>query len=253
MSLFDFARPYQQRYGLLGGVVAGLHMRQDWARPAGTLYPVRLPDVRHPFRLRAATSDAMVVHQVFLQRQYDFPLPFVPRTILDAGANVGLASIRFVHRFPSAAVLAVEFDPDSFALLADNVAPYPQIRPLHAAVWMTSGVVTVANPAAPSWSHHPAPVATGRDGIPARTMPELLEALGGAVDLLKLDIEGTERELLGPDAVAWLPAVRSVAIEVHEKERPGTRAIVAATLQAAGLRHAGQSGELLLYLRTDGA
>jgi hypothetical protein len=35
------------------------------------------------------------------------------------------------------------------------------------------------------------------------------------VDLLKIDIEGGERELFSKNAEAWLPAIKNIAIEFH--------------------------------------
>jgi hypothetical protein len=51
-------------------------------------------------------------------------------------------------------------------------------------------------------------------------MQELLERLGGQIDLLKLDVEGAERELFSqnPD---WLNNVSAIFIELHDPFVPG--------------------------------
>jgi hypothetical protein len=51
--------------------------------------------------------------------------------------------------------------------------------------------------------------------IEAYTIPSLMDYGSGKVDLLKLDIEGSESEVFGPDAREWLPRVRNIAIELH--------------------------------------
>src|ERR1035438_2444312 len=47
-----------------------------------------------------------------------------PRLVVDLGENVGYASAYFLSCFPTAKVLAVEPDPDSFELCCRNLVPY---------------------------------------------------------------------------------------------------------------------------------
>ena len=39
----------------------------------------------------------------------------------------------------------------------------------------------------------------------------------GEIDILKIDVEGSEVELFGDTAETWLPRVRNIAIELHGK------------------------------------
>ena len=72
--------------------------------------------------------------QVFLDNEYDFRAVERPQVIVDAGANIGLASILFANRYPQAKILAIEPEHDNFNLLADNVRSYDNIVPLQAAL-----------------------------------------------------------------------------------------------------------------------
>lgn len=60
-----------------------------------------------------------------------------------------------------------------------------------------------------------APVAGETGTAEAFTMKLLIAATGGSVDLLKLDVEGSEREIFGSGAGDWLPFVRNIVIELH--------------------------------------
>jgi Methyltransferase FkbM domain len=52
------------------------------------------------------------------------------------------------------------------------------------------------------------------------TMTEILDRSGfDRVDLLKVDIEGAERELFSSQDVSWLDRVGAIAIEFHEDSR----------------------------------
>jgi hypothetical protein len=55
--------------------------------------PVLLANLRYPMVIRPRTTDRFVFEQIFLDRDYELPVHLFPRLILDAGANVGFASI----------------------------------------------------------------------------------------------------------------------------------------------------------------
>jgi hypothetical protein len=56
--------------------------------------------IAQPVHIRVGTSDVPLYHEILVREQYSIDLPFTPRTITDAGANIGLASIYYAHRFP---------------------------------------------------------------------------------------------------------------------------------------------------------
>jgi hypothetical protein len=56
--------------------------------------------------------------------------------------------------------------------------------------------------------------------VDARRVPQILDELGWEVlDLLKMDIEGAERDVLA-DAGDWLNRVRHIVLEVHPNTSP---------------------------------
>src|SRR5262245_59178053 len=98
-------------------------------RPAGELVRVQVPPLQ-PLFLRAGTSAILIFRQLFIRRELDFPLPGAPAVIIDAGANIGLASLYFAARFPQARILALEVEPSNFRMLTLNTRDYPQVTPL---------------------------------------------------------------------------------------------------------------------------
>ncbi len=64
------------------------------------LVRTRRRDMQHPFFLRLPSSDAWTLEQIFVEKEYRFDVARHPVCILDAGANIGLASILLANRFP---------------------------------------------------------------------------------------------------------------------------------------------------------
>src|SRR6516164_3678329 len=66
------------------------------------------PELTFPFYLRVPSSDVQTYEQIFLHQDYQFAVTRPPQTIVDVGANIGLASLYFANRFPQARILALE-------------------------------------------------------------------------------------------------------------------------------------------------
>ncbi len=97
-----------------------------------------------------------------------------------------------------------------------NLAPYgKRATALQGAIWPQEGRVKL-DPQAEDCANKVTTSSAG-DAATAEaiTMPALIDAAGGSVDLLKLDVEGSELEIFGPGAGDWLPFVRNIVIELH--------------------------------------
>ena len=210
---------------------------------------VHVPGLAAPLRLRAGTSDAATFVQIFLRGDLDFPVDSAPRTIVDGGANIGLSALYLARRFPQARIIAVEFEASNFAQLRRNVARSPSIEPVHAGLWPTDGAVHVANAHAAKWAFFP--TAGGGAGanpsVRAISMSTLMrEHAMERIDLLKLDIEGSEWDLFADPQAGWLDRIGTLAIELHDALRPGAAERV---LRAVGRRRFALrvSGEYLVF------
>jgi len=194
---------------------------------------VRPKGIRSRVFLRTNTTDTSTYRQNLVAHEYDFDLPFEPRTILDAGANIGMASVYFANRYPSAKVIAIEPEPCNFRMLEKNVVTYPCINPIRAALWPSEGEVSVLAPSGMNgnYGHWGFTVSEG-SGVRAITVPAILRRFEiDIIDVLKIDIEGAELELFS-GACEWLKYVRCVMIETHDQFRPGCAQTVHSVLGA---------------------
>jgi FkbM family methyltransferase len=202
--------------------------------------------VKHPLSVRLGTSDVEVYRDTFLEQEYYYPTPFSPRRIVDVGANCGMTSVFYTNRYPDATVVAVEPEPSNYEALVRNTRAYPNIVPIQAALWSTDGQVEVFPPWPywKRWGKWGFRVRNG-NGSRALTLPTLMREFGmESVDILKIDVEGAEREIFSN--CDWMEKVKLLAIELHDRETPGCSDVVNAV---AAQCHKTVRGSVTFYLR----
>ena len=185
-------------------------------------------DCKHPFRLRIPSSDVTTYRQVFIKREYEFNLKNTPEIIVDAGANIGLASIYFANKYPQAKIIAIEPEQSNFELLKENAAPYANIIPVQAAVWHKNEEVNLIDPGLGKWGFmteamHTLECHSGEacHTVMGMTIDKIVQDYDlERINILKVDIEGAEKEVFS-DASSWLEKVDSIVIELHECMKPG--------------------------------
>lgn len=172
--------------------------------------------------IRTGTSDLRCFDKVFVDEEYTIPFEINPELIVDAGANIGLASLFFAEKFPQAKIIAIEPEPSNYELLVQNCWGITTVTSLHAAVWNNNASLRIANPDADKWAFAVKECPNGVSAIRSLTIPEIL-ALSGhdTIDILKLDVEGAERELFCDGCEEWLPRVKMIIIELHDRYKPG--------------------------------
>lgn len=193
------------------------------ARRKNGIFAVKLPHGRQVW-LRGGTSDSTVFEDVFITQHYKIPdyVPLSPSRIVDAGANIGLASLYFAGRWPEAEIVAIEPEADNFKMLRRNVADLNRITLVEAGIWSNSEVrLAIANPSTSNkWGLQTKAEPDG--GIAATTIPAIMAgAAWERIDLLKLDVEGAERFLFDDSCHLWLRLVDVLIIELHDRFNDG--------------------------------
>lgn len=241
MSLGSGPRWYYELCGIRGLFAVGLF------RLFGRPNKLKIIPAGHqaPVVLRVDTSDFCAYKDVLVcrDRAYDPELPgFEPKVIVDAGAQIGMASILLARKYPSAKIIAVEPEPSNFAALVQNTAFYNNILPVQAALWKADGEVRLGvSRAHPKGAFEV--VESGIERVRAVSMETLMRETGiSSIDLLKVDIEGAEREVF--EAAPWINRVRVIAIELHDRIKPGCRSSVE---RAARNFHALEKGEITMF------
>jgi FkbM family methyltransferase len=189
------------------------------------IYTFYFPAIRRRVHLRRGSSDFSVFRQIFMNYEYDVKYVHADtlQVIVDAGANIGLASLYFHTRFPKAKIVALEPDMDNYKTLLLNTTGIPVIVPLNEALWSRKADLALVNNGFGEWGIQVVETgdATGPT-IRATDVSSMFKAHSiNFVDVFKIDIEGAEWELFQSDYVPWLEKTGMIIIELHDNFRPG--------------------------------
>jgi FkbM family methyltransferase len=244
---------YQRVLGMRG--LIGIAIGKLKKKPV--LFQVRQRGISSPVYLRVPSSDVRVFNQIFIKNEYKFDVNRDPEFIIDAGANIGLASIYFANQFPNARILAIEPEKENFEILVKNTEAYPNIQPVLGALWGERAEVEVVDRGLGNWgfmieapSDDQTLPESSHQKVQAMTVDMILERYGiQQVSILKLDIEGAELEVFR-NSSSWIDRVDSLIIELHEHMKPGcNRSFYSAT---GGFDIEWSQGEFVYLTRTEG-
>jgi FkbM family methyltransferase len=179
----------------------------------------------HELTLRLlGSSDVGVFSSIFVHEELR---PFQDlkdvSLVIDLGANVGLSAAYLLSCFPKARLIAVEPDERNLVLCKTNLAPYgDRATILHGAAWSRCTELALKIGSfgdGREWATQVVEGSAVNANVEAWDVGTLIDMAGAeSVDLLKVDIEGAEREVFGPTCQKWLHRVRNLSIEFHGEE-----------------------------------
>lgn len=103
------------------------------------------PKYYKPIILRNNTSDISVFNQVIFNQDYNIPLNFIPKIIIDCGANIGLTTIYFKNKFPDAKIISVEPEKSNYEILQRNTKNDKDIFCLRRGIWNKTANLIIKN------------------------------------------------------------------------------------------------------------
>lgn len=203
------------------------------------------------------SSDPRVFEQIFVNQQYKRIAELLTArgerlTMVDGGANIGLASVYFKLFFNDLKVIAIEPDQDNFKLLKRNFESNRISTKgcLNMALWGRAVMLATRLDFrdGKSWSVSVEESNKSDAVLWGVTLQELFHKYKlETLDLLKVDIEGSEKYLFGNavDVQDILKKIRCVVMEIHD-EVVDRHAIEQQLLDAGGT--VTQDGELTISL-----
>ncbi len=207
-------------------------------------------EFKNPIHLRPNTSDVDVFYQVLFNLEYDIPLPFEPKLIIDLGANIGLASVYYLNKYPNATVIAVEPEKNNYLLLKENTKKYTNFHSYNKGIWNKNTELKIIDPQIGSWGFTVKEVSVKeKDTISAITLDQIVaDHAIQEIDILKIDIEGAEMELFAENYENWLKYTKVIIIELHDWMREGCARQFFSTLVKYNFKLSHKGENLICYL-----
>lgn len=178
--------------------------------------------------LRKKSSDFAVFNQVFIDQEYEPILLLVKeynieiKNIVDLGGNIGLTTLYLRSHFPSSDIHVLEPNKANLKILEKNIREngFEKIHPYQLAIWSNDGSAFLINDFKDSreWSMRVTTEAIGEE-IETVSLSTLMNRLNlDIIDILKIDIEGSEFELFSKDKSFLLDLshrTKLIALELH--------------------------------------
>jgi FkbM family methyltransferase len=228
------------------GIVRGLskaaeHLVKSRGLVSRNLFCTKTPDGDDVW-LRPKSSDLATYREVFVNGEYDLRKFDIFKVIeeryesllangsrpliVDAGANIGLASVFLARLFPKAEFILVEASPENIEVARLNVSRILETRLLNKALWHQRGILHLVT--SPNYSTYSVTDRNdpelGLSEIESISMNEIVESRRGDLFIVKMDIEGSEASVFRLHN-EWLDAGPIVLVEPHDQEIPGNNSL----------------------------
>jgi len=191
------------------------------------LIKLDLPQLKHPLFLRCNSSDLLNFDEIFIEGEYDlniilkskFAQNYKAKFIIDAGANIGMTALYFKQNFPEATIVCLEPESSNFNVLVKNTEKYEGIICRKEGLWSQPTNLEIVDNNNGNWGFNVKEVTVESiNSIKATSINEILKEYGvDQIDLIKIDIEGSEFEVFSHNFNTWLPKVKALLIEIHDE------------------------------------
>lgn len=212
----------------IGFVPTFLYFIQRIILRKDSLIKMRIPSVKNTIYLRNKSYDTHIFNQIFIKEEMVFIKlkNHCINTIIDAGANIGLFTIYIKNKFPDSSILSIEPSIKNFEILKKNIEGYENISIIHGALMGTDKMVSISNPLE-NYASFQVAENFNSNCINAYSLLYFLQLPGfEKIDLVKMDIEGSERDVFDHIEEEVLNKISALAIEIHEHLNPGTYTLI---------------------------
>jgi FkbM family methyltransferase len=152
--------------------------------------------------------------EIFFHHFYEFKTASAKPVIYDCGANIGVSTLFFASKFPSARIVSYEPSPIVFEVLKKNISQnnITNVMLNQQAVWVKTEVLQFSEEGADSGSLYDVSN-TKKINVQAVDFLEVLMK-EEHIDFIKMDIEGAENDLI-PHLEPAFSKIQNIFIEYH--------------------------------------
>ncbi len=195
---------------------------------------LNLNNLKHPITLRCIRADMQSFINTFIDPYLELK-PYFENTkfVIDAGANIGYTAALYANWWPNATIVSVEPDTENYDLTLQNTKHYSNVKVINAGLWYNNALLKIE--------------AGQEDGFVVRevintknvesqnltqgiTIDNIMQQYNVAeIDFLKMNIEGSEKEIFTYNYKNWLPKTKAMLIELHDGKNQGCAKAVFST------------------------
>jgi FkbM family methyltransferase len=200
------------------------------------IHTFQLNGFAHPIHLRTIRADMQSFVNTFIDPYLD-KKPYLSdaKFVIDAGANIGFTAVLFANWWPQCKIISIEPDKENYELTLKNTSAYSNITVLNGGLWNKEVKLKIE--------------AGQEDGFVVRevnsdqtqinpenltlgiSIDQLLKKYNiSQIDFLKMNIEGSEKEIFAENYQTWLPQTKAMLIELHDGKNAGCSKTVFATI-----------------------
>lgn len=176
--------------------------------------------LKHPLSFFDLQTTTSLIESIFIDNEYFFVSDNSKPVIMDLGSNLGLSIIYLKQLYPKSSIQAFEPDISTFKMLVKNITSYKLkgVTAHNVAVTGANGSINFYidknGAGSPLMSTSPLRI-NNKKTIKAKSI-KLSKKINGKVDFIKMDIEGSESQVLEDlDKSQKLKLVRQISIEYH--------------------------------------
>ncbi|HVZ96961.1 MAG TPA: FkbM family methyltransferase [Chitinophagaceae bacterium] len=191
---------------------------------------VAVKGLKYPILLRAGAYDTHIFHQIFIREELKFEYDKNIQVVIDCGANIGLSSLWYKMKFPKARIYAFEPEQENYKILELNTKNYNDIITSKKGIFNKTCTLYIIDIGQGEASYQLREDAGGFKvigSVECTTLTDVLDSLKRndihfkIFDIVKMDVEGSEKACLQESLSDWLKSTRTFLVEFHEDIHPG--------------------------------
>lgn len=176
--------------------------------------------------------------------------------IIDAGANVGYATLYFANKYSNSKIVCIEPEQSNFKILNQNINANnlsKNVLPLHKALWYCNTTLELFTDNKKEWGFSVNEIQDSQSANKIETITVddiLVQQNQSLINILKIDIEGAEFEIFLDEkrCHGFLAKTQLAAIEIHDRNEKYEKII--ANFASAGFSFF-NSGELTIFINNN--
>lgn len=191
------------------------------------IYAFKLNGINHPVFIRAIRADMQSFINTFIDPYFD-KKPYLQKTefVIDAGANIGYTAILFANWWPECKIVSLEPDKENYEFALRNTKPYPNISVVNAALWNRETELSIEAGQEDGFVVREITVEDTEIRKENRTIGMSVDFILNdcnvtEIDFLKLNVEGSEREIFSKNYKSWMQNTKAILVELHDGKNPG--------------------------------